>query len=312
MSVALPPPAEHPTMYFIGVSTSVSSIMAVYDAWKPHLGIADTQLIGIDLPIGAHASDYRAVASFIRDDSGSRGALVTTHKLALYAACGDLFDEVTADAAALREVSCLTSASGSLGAHALDPLTSSLALEAILPDAAPREFLVMGAGGAALALVQHLLERPTVQVPRLVITDVDESKLRAAADLVDERGHADATYVLECLDAGSNHDALVATMGAGSVLVNATGMGKDRAGSPLSSAARFPAQAIVWDFNYRGDLTFLSQARTQQDDQRLQVEDGWTYFVHGWTRAITTVFDLDIPVRGERFDQLSAVARHAR
>lgn len=312
MNMTLPPPADRPTMYFIGVSTSASSIMRVYEAWKPHLGIAGSRLVGIDLPIGAPDEDYRAVAAFIRDDPGSRGALITTHKLALYSACGDLFDEVTSDAGALEEVSCLTSASGNLGAHALDPLTSSLALEAILPDSSPREFLVMGAGGAALALVLHLLERPTGEVPRLVVTDVDPAKLRAVAGLIEERGDAEASYELVCLDSGSDHDALVATMSPGAVLVNATGMGKDRAGSPLSAEARFPADAVVWDFNYRGALTFLTRARAHQVDRRLRIEDGWAYFVHGWTRAIASVFDLDIPVRGARFDELSALARNAR
>ncbi|KEP73786.1 hypothetical protein HR12_37330 [Microbacterium sp. SUBG005] len=48
----------------------------------------------------------------------------------------------------------------------------------------------------------------------------------------------------------------------------------------------FPQNGVAWDLNYRGDLVFLDQARAQADARALQVEDGWTYFVHGWTQVI--------------------------
>lgn len=312
MPVSLPPPATRPTMYFVGVSTGASSIAAVYAAWRSELGIPDSQLVGIDLPIGAPVQDYRTVASFLTEDPQSCGALVTTHKLALYAACGDLFDEISPAARTLAEVSCLTAGDGRLGAHALDPLTSSLALEAILPDRRPREYLVMGSGGAALALAQHLLGRPAGEVPRLVVTDVDAERLGPARALIDEHGHAEGTYELVHAGSATTHDDILASLAPGSVVVNATGTGKDRPGSPLTPDAEFPLDGIAWDFNYRGELGFLEQARAQQHRRNLRVEDGWTYFVHGWTRAIATVFDLDVPVRGERFDHLSDLARRAR
>ena len=81
-------------------------------------------------------------------------------------------------------------------------------------------------------------------------------------------------------------------------MINATGLGKDAPGSPLTDAARFPERAIVWDLNYRGDLVFLDQARAQEKRRSLQVEDGWTYFLHGWTQVIAEVFHIGIPVRG--------------
>jgi hypothetical protein len=59
-------------------------------------------------------------------------------------------------------------------------------------------------------------------------------------------------------------------------------------------------------------LLFLEQARAQQKAKRLHVEDGWNYFVHGWTRVIADVFDVDIPARGKRFDELSRLAASAR
>ena len=56
---------------------------------------------------------------------------------------------------------------------------------------------------------------------------------------------------------------------------------------------------------------FLRQAREQKEARRLQVEDGWTYFIHGWTRVIAEVFHLEIPVSGKRFNQLCEIAAMA-
>jgi shikimate 5-dehydrogenase len=95
------------------------------------------------------------------------------------------------------------------------------------------------------------------------------------------------------------------------MVVNATGLGKDRPGSPLTDAVVFPENGIVWDFNYRGDLVFLDQATNQQAGQNLTIENGWIYFIHGWTRVIAEVFHIDIPTSGPEFDRLSRIAGDA-
>ena len=97
-----------------------------------------------------------------------------------------------------------------------------------------------------------------------------------------------------------------------SLVVNATGAGKDTPGSPLTAAAVFPGQGIAWEFNYRGHLLFLDQARAQQKSRSLQIEDGWTYFIHGWTRVISDVFHREIPTRGPVFEELSRIAANTR
>jgi shikimate 5-dehydrogenase len=107
-------------------------------------------------------------------------------------------------------------------------------------------------------------------------------------------------------------DQLVARLPPGSLVVNATGLGKDAPGSPLTDAVAFPSHAIVWEFNYRGDLVFLDQARAQQEPRRLRIEDGWTYFIHGWTRVIADVFAREIPTRGPGFEALSRIATQTR
>jgi hypothetical protein len=43
----------------------------------------------------------------------------------------------------------------------------------------------------------------------------------------------------------------------------------------------------------------------------MQVEDGWTYFIYGWTRVIAEVFDIDIPTGGAQFDTICRIAAEA-
>jgi shikimate dehydrogenase len=99
-------------------------------------------------------------------------------------------------------------------------------------------------------------------------------------------------------------------MPPGSVIVNATGMGKDVPGSPVTDSARFPERCVVWELNYRGELDFLRQARRQERARDLTVEDGWLYFLHGWSEAIAEVFHVELTP--ERFELLSAEAEAIR
>ena len=72
-----------------------------------------------------------------------------------------------------------------------------------------------------------------------------------------------------------DNDRLIATLPPGSLVINATGLGKDAPGSPITAAARFPRGGYVWEFNYRGELLFLDQARAQAPSGDLHVKDGW-------------------------------------
>jgi shikimate 5-dehydrogenase len=108
-----------------------------------------------------------------------------------------------------------------------------------------------------------------------------------------------------------DNDSVTNQLKPGSLVVNASGLGKDAPGSPLTDAARFPANGIVWELNYRGDLVFLRQANAQKVERNLQIEDGWTYFIHGWTRVIAEVFHLDIPVSGKIIDRFAEIAVNA-
>ena len=96
----------------------------------------------------------------------------------------------------------------------------------------------------------------------------------------------------------------------GTVVINATGMGKDRPGSPITAAAQFPHNGVAWELNYRGELAFLQQALAQRETRQLTVADGWTAFLHGWTGVIAKVLDIDIDQ--VTFDRLAVIAASLR
>jgi shikimate 5-dehydrogenase len=302
-------------MYFVGVTTGASSIMRVFPRWADELGL-DATITGIDLPLDDTRDHYREVVSFIKDDPLSLGALVTTHKLNLYKASRDLFDRVGEATSVLDEVSSISKRPDGLWGHAMDPVTSGLSLEAIVPDgywSDGGQLLLLGAGGSALALTLYLHERQRrgLDVPeRLVVTNRREGRLEEMQEVHEQLGFAIPTEYVVAPDPTDN-DRVVSALPPRSVVVNATGLGKDRPGSPLTNAAVFPEGGTAWDFNYRGDLVFLDQARRQARARRLDVVDGWLYFIHGWTRVISEVFHHDIPTSGPVFDRLADIARAA-
>ena len=67
---------------------------------------------------------------------------------------------------------------------------------------------------------------------------------------------------------------------------------------------------MAWELNYRGERTFLHQARVQAGVRNLTVEDGWTYFLHGWTAVIGHV--LGVEIDDARFSAMQAVAETIR
>jgi shikimate dehydrogenase len=106
------------------------------------------------------------------------------------------------------------------------------------------------------------------------------------------------------------NDELLRQVPPGSLVVNGTGMGKDSPGSPVTDNATFPEGALVWELNYRGELDFLQQAERQRLTRGLVLEDGWRYFVHGWTCVIEEVFNIEMTP--QLISELSGVALQAR
>jgi shikimate 5-dehydrogenase len=310
-------PAERPTLYFIGVTTAKSSIMRVFPEWARHLGLGDAAIRGIDFPLHADAASYREAVAFIREDPLSRGALVTTHKIDLFQACRDMFDRIDPHAAAMGEVSCISKRGSALVCHAKDPISSGLAMREFLPDGyfcrSRAEVFLMGAGGSTIAISWHLTQESKGRdVPsRIVVSNRSPGRLDHIRQFHREIGmRVPVEYGLA--RSPEDNDAILARLAPGSLVVNATGLGKDAPGSPLTAASEFPLDGITWDLNYRGDLVFLEQARVQAERRRLRVADGWTYFLHGWTQVISEVFEVAIPTGGSGFEVLSRIAATAR
>ncbi|MER8523379.1 shikimate dehydrogenase [Mesorhizobium sp. M1076] len=238
---------------------------------------------------------------------------MTTHKIDLYEACRDRFDIVDPHARLMGETSCISKRGTQLVCHAKDPISSGLALDNFLPtDFFARTggaLFSMGAGGSTIAITWHLMRRVRgADVPaRIIVSNRSQHRLDEIARVhrqIDSAVPID--YVLA--PEPEANDAVVSSLPPASLIINATGLGKDAPGSPLSDAVRFPEQSIAWDLNYRGDLLFLDQARSQQTLRNLQIQDGWTYFIHGWTQVIAEVFHIDIPTAGAEFDRLSDIA----
>lgn len=284
-------------MGFVGVTTASSSIMKVFPLWADILGLPTRTLIGHDLPMDAAPAQYRAMVEQIRDDPHHRGALVTTHKMNVYAAASDLFDELDPFAVSCAEISSISQRGPLLSGRAKDPITVDLALNDFLPtDHFARtgaEVVVLGAGGSGTALSWALAERGDAPV-RVTVTARTQDKLDHLREVHRQHGTRKGLIEYVVTEAPEEADALVAAAPAGSLIANATGLGKDRPGSPLTDAVIFPEGAYVWEFNYRGSLEFLHQARGQEQVRGLRVVDGWRYFIHGWSQVVADVFELDL------------------
>jgi shikimate dehydrogenase len=305
-----------PTMEFIGVTTGSSSIMKVFPGWAQVLDLGEARLKGRDLPLGAETDLYRQAVEQIRSDPLSMGALVTTHKINLLAAARDLFDELDPYARLCEEVSCISKRDGRVIAHAKDPITAGRSLRALLGPGYFRrtggEVLCLGAGGAGTAISVYLVEGQTPADPpsRIVMVDKSHESLDALRSVHGRLGTSstEIEYVENAYSA--QNDELLDALPPGSLIVNATGMGKDIPGSPVTDSARFPEKGVVWELNYRGELDFLRQARRQERTRDLRVEDGWLYFLHGWSEVIAEVFHVELTP--ERFELLSTEAEAIR
>ena len=300
-------------MGFVGVSTGGSSIRRVFPEWADALDLPTRTLVGHDVALDSPAGVYRDLVATIRDDPRHRGALVTTHKVAVHEHAADLFDQLDELAETFGEVSCIAKRDGRLVGSAKDPVTARLALEEILPaDHFARTgaaALVLGSGGAGTAL-SHQLGVRADRPGRVVCTALSRGPLDHAR-AVHQRAGLDPDLFRYVVTAGPDDvDALLVAAGPAALVVNATGMGKDRPGSPLSEHAVFPERAVVWEFNYRGSLEFWHAALGQQERRRLRVEDGWRYFVHGWSQAVAEVFDLELTP--ETVDRLGEIAARLR
>ena len=300
-------------LYFIGVSTGGSSIMRIFPKWSDILGL-NCEIVGIDLPLRAPADRYRCVLQDIVADPSVRGALITAHKIDMLRACRDQIDELDEYASICDEVSCIIKRGGKLLGFAKDPISSAQALGQFVPRGhwreGARDVLCLGAGGAAVAISVCLARDSASDQPRrFLLTDIAPERLDSIRQ-VHQRLDTRLQFEYHLSKSAADNDRLLRGLAAGSLVINATGLGKDRPGSPLTPGAQFPQDGLVWELNYRGARDFMRQAAAQAEALNLTIEDGWKYFLHGWTEVIAEVFDLTLD--SETFAQLSATAAKIR
>lgn len=304
--------ATAPTIYFIGVTTKQSSIMKVFPKWAQYLGLKDAVIKGIDFAPHSSAEQYREAVEFIKNDPLSLGALVTTHKIDLFRTCRDLFEYVDPYADQLGEVSSISKKDGKLCAHAKDPISSGLALESFVPKNYWKdhggEVLLLGAGGSALAMsVYFAKEEFRGNYPsKIIIANRSTPRLESAEKILQPQS-ARIPFQFIHNPTPADNDKTLAALPEYSLIVNATGLGKDGPGSPLTNACQFPKNSLVWEINYRGELLFKQQAEAQKEAKGLFIEDGWTYFIHGWTQVVAEVFH--IKIEGETLQKCSELAK---
>ena len=288
--------------------------MKVFPAWAEHLGL-DAEIKGIDLPLDDAARELpgrrrfpQARPAVARLRWSPRTSSTCTRRP------GDLFDRVGPDTEVLDEVSSISKRGPELWGHAMDPITCGLSLEAIVDDGywarTGGELLLLGAGGSSLALTLYLHRRALAgqDVPsrwwsptggRVGSQEMQEVHRRLGIALPVEY-HLAPTPDL--------NDARVAALPPHSVVANATGLGKDRPGSPLTDAVVFPQRPPPGTSTTAATWCSWTRPRRRPTAGSVRVVDGWIYFIHGWTRVIAEVFDIDIPTPGPHFDELSRIA----
>lgn len=313
MSVNIYQAANKPTFYFIGVTTQKSSIMRLFPKWADFLNLGNCEIKGLNFQPHDRPEAYQECVNFIKNDPLSLGALVTTHKIDLLTACRDQFDWLDPMAKLMGEISCISKQDGKLIGHAKDPISSGLSLDAFIPKNhwknSGGEVMSMGAGGSTIAITSYLVEpKHKDNLPKKIIVT---NRSRPRLDEI-KRIHSSMKMPVpveyHLCPKPEDNDAVAATLKSHSLVINATGLGKDTPGSPFSDTVQFPQNGLVWELNYRGDLIFLDQALAQKKSGNLQIEDGWTYFIHGWTQVIAEVFHIEIPTEGTQFDQLCKIA----
>jgi len=304
-----------PTFYFIGVTTGKSSIMKVFPLWMDFLGCKEVVMVGIDCKIHDEPGPYRNAVAQIKYDPLSLGALVTTHKIDLLTAARDMFDYLDPYARITDEVSSISKLEGRLEGHAKDPITAGLSLDAIISkDYFTRtggHVLSFGAGGSAIATLLHLINKKDKgdRPERFTFVNRSQGRLDHAREMV---GSLETDIQIEYIQNSTPevNDKIMEKFPPYSIVINATGMGKDTPGSPVTWQGQFPEHSIAWEFNYRGELDFMHQALAQVESRKVVVEDGWLYFVHGWTQVVSQVLHFELtPELFEELNQAAATVR---
>jgi len=302
---------------FVGVNTSGSVAHAVFGRWAAVLG-RPWALRSIDLPATTPPEAFRGLVSAMRRNPSVDGAVITAHKLRVYRACGPDLDRRDWLTGITHEINALATGPV-LAGYARDAVSLAHVLPVLIRStgvgtARDLHVLCLGAGGAATALLLALYldtdpgagvaagqgaepgpeagagrragtglrEDPPASV---TFADVDPRALTDLRAVAARAGISPRQLSFIHVREPADCDALVASLRSPGLVVNATGLGKDIPGSPVTDRARFGPDILAWDLNYRGDLAFLRHAAAAG----ARTMDGWDYFVAGWAGGLTAI-----------------------
>lgn len=299
--------SDEKIMYFIGVSTQQSIINKIFPKWMEILGFR-VQLRGIDIPLNASAGIYRDYAREIKESPNVLGALVTTHKIAMYSYANDIFDVLSDSAREFKEIGAIYKRNGKMNGEATDIISVNNAFRNIFDKVGNNkdsDICILGCGGAGIALGYTILKVYNTYFNKVIMTDINLDRLDQAKRILltyDNQNKLKFVYVKSIQDS----DNVVNNLSSKSFVVNATGVGKDVDGSPVSDNVQFPYGGCVWEYNYRGNLKYMQIATEQAVEKQLSIYDGFEYFVYGWTTVISRVLNIDIA--RSNFDILANIA----
>src|SRR5512136_358379 len=218
-----------PTFYFIGVTTTKSSIMKVFPLWMKILGREEVVMEGVDCKIHDDPEVYRRAVAQIKYDPLSLGALVTTHKIDLLNASRDMFEYLDPYAKITGEISCISKLDGRLEGHAKDPITSGASLDAIIePGYFARthgHVLCFGAGGSGVATLLHLINKKDKgdRPDNFTFVNRSQGRLDHAKEMVSGQKTDIEVEYIQNADPAVN-DKIMERFPPHSVIINATGM----------------------------------------------------------------------------------------
>ncbi len=303
---------DRPNVYFLGLATEKSASRRIFPAWAEAIGWS-ASLVGVDLPQETDCDGYRTFLAQLKGDKLCAGAQVTVHKVGLYRCLAADFDDLDDDARSLGEVGGISVRQEVLAAFSPDMLALSGELEEILAKYSagrkPGEMVILGGGGAGRAIALASARLGNAAFSKITVTEQDDEVKGDLEQHLTRKFSEIGWSDFRIDDAGKNDD-IVGSAASGSFIVNATGLGKDAAGSPISRDTLLPRDSVAWDLNYHGDLAFLTHARQEASARQVVVRDGWSFFLRNWYACLTRLADRAPSVRQfERFCMASDSVR---
>lgn len=297
-------------MLFVGVTTSQSIINQIFPRWMELLK-SNLILECYDIDLLADPEEYRICVNKIKTNPIIKGALVTTHKIPLYNAASDLFSELDESSNMIKEIGCIYKRNNQLLGEATDVITVKKAFNDIwfrynYNNKGNIQVCILGCGGAGIALGFAILSSNYLNIQKILMIDNNTIRLEQARNSL-SKFDSNSIIVYSKSNSVYDNDILVSSLSDNAIIVNATGLGKDLPGSPISENVVFPNGGCIWEFNYRGELLFIDIAKLQEESKDLVIEDGFNYFIHGWTTVISRV--LNIKMDSSTYDILAKEAR---